>query len=55
MEMYFDTLSEKKMSKMDNIATTTDYFFGSGKSTVEWIMVKSGLEIQLLHLIFCSP
>jgi hypothetical protein len=55
MEMFFDTATEKAMSEITNITTTTDYFFESGKSSVEWIMVKSGFEIQLLHLIFSSP
>ena len=53
--MYYDTVSEKKMSQMNDISTVKDYFYGSGKPTVEWIMVKSGFEIILLRLIFCTP
>ncbi len=54
MEMYFDTSAEKAIAQKDNLTTVGDFFFNQGKTSVEWIMVKSGFEIQLLHLLFCS-
>ena len=55
MKMFFDTIEERELAVANNIVNTSDFFFASGKVSVDWIKVKSGFEIQLLYLIFSSP
>jgi hypothetical protein len=55
MNMYFDSPTEKAQSLAANLTTANNFFFTTGDISVEWISVKSTVEIYLMYLLFSGP
>ncbi len=54
MKLYFDSYAEKALANAYEIDSIADFFYCSGKISVEWIIVKSKCEVEFLNLLFSS-
>lgn len=54
MKIHFDSPLEQKRAVTSGTNTVADYFFANGTDSVEWLLAKSGEEIERLRRMFLS-